>query len=281
VEAVTIDKVTMEPTLSIIGEDGQKCVGICGSGIIDMISELFRCGIINAKGLFVREGRRIARDAHGMGRYIVAFADEAEVLMPITGDYKMAESMVRRLSPELIANQGTDIGKALEVALLSFTESTHESQSRVIILITDGEAHDQNTDVAINRAIEQGVTVCAIGIGTPEGVPLEIDGEHIEDENGVMVISKLGEPLLQHIAEATGGVYTRSRNDSFGLDEVVERLNQMEAVKLAQLKFEEYDEQYQWFLGVAVLLLIVEFFVLSRRNPLLKGVRLFDRESVK
>ena len=212
---------------------------------------------------------------------IVAFADEAEVLMPITGDYKMAESMVRRLSPELIANQGTDIGKALEVALLSFTESTHESQSRVIILRTDGEAHDQNTDVAINRAIEQGVTVCAIGIGTPEGVPLEIDGEHIEDENGVMVISKLGEPLLQHIAEATGGVYTRSRNDSFGLDEVVERLNQMEAVKLAQLKFEEYDEQYQWFLGVAVLLLIVEFFVLSRRNPLLKGVRLFDRESVK
>ena len=78
VEAVTIDKVTMEPTLSIIGDEGQKCVGICGSGIIDMISELFRCGIINAKGLFVREGKRIARDAHGMGRYIVAFAEESE-----------------------------------------------------------------------------------------------------------------------------------------------------------------------------------------------------------
>ena len=78
VEAVTIDKDSMEPALSIIGEEGQKCVGICGSGIIDMISELFRCGIINAKGLFVREGRRIARDAHGMGRYIVAFAEESE-----------------------------------------------------------------------------------------------------------------------------------------------------------------------------------------------------------
>ena len=78
VEAVTIDKVTMEPTLSIIGDEGQKCVGICGSGIIDMISELFRCGIINAKGLFVREGKRIARDAHDMGRYIVAFAEESE-----------------------------------------------------------------------------------------------------------------------------------------------------------------------------------------------------------
>ena len=78
VEAAVIDKETMEPTLSIIGEPGQKCVGICGSGIIDMISELFRCGIINAKGLFVREGRRVRRDEHGMGRYVLAFAEESE-----------------------------------------------------------------------------------------------------------------------------------------------------------------------------------------------------------
>ncbi len=78
VEACTIDKETMEPTLSIIGDQGQRCVGICGSGIIDIISELFRCGIINAKGLFVREGSRVARDAHGMGRYILAAATESE-----------------------------------------------------------------------------------------------------------------------------------------------------------------------------------------------------------
>ena len=78
VEACTIDKETMEPTLTIIGDEGQKCVGICGSGIIDMISELFRTGVINAKGLFVREGDRVKRDAHGMGRYIVAFPEESE-----------------------------------------------------------------------------------------------------------------------------------------------------------------------------------------------------------
>ena len=77
-EACTIDKDTMEPTLSIIGDEGQKCVGICGSGIIDLISELFRCGIINAKGLFVREGDRVKRDAHGMGRYVVAFPEDSE-----------------------------------------------------------------------------------------------------------------------------------------------------------------------------------------------------------
>ena len=78
VEAVTIDKTTMEPTLTIVGEAGQKCVGICGSGIIDIISELYRTGIINAKGLFVREGKRVQRDQHGMGRYILAFAEETE-----------------------------------------------------------------------------------------------------------------------------------------------------------------------------------------------------------
>ena len=78
VEAVIIDKVTMDPTLSIIGDEGQKCVGICGAGIIDLISELFRCGIVNAKGLFVRDGARVRRDAHGMGRYVVAFPEESE-----------------------------------------------------------------------------------------------------------------------------------------------------------------------------------------------------------
>ena len=78
IEAVTIDKETMEPTLTIVGDAGQKPVGICGSGIIDIISELFRCGIINARGLFAREGNRVARDEHGMGRYILATAEESE-----------------------------------------------------------------------------------------------------------------------------------------------------------------------------------------------------------
>ena len=78
IEACTIDKATMEPTLTIVGDAGQRCVGICGSGIIDIISELFRCGIINAKGLFVREGDRVRRDAHGMGRFVLADAGESE-----------------------------------------------------------------------------------------------------------------------------------------------------------------------------------------------------------
>ena len=210
---------------------------------------------------------------------IVVFAEEAEVLLPITGDYKMAEAMVKRLEPSLIARQGTDIGEALEVALLSFTDSTKESKSRVIILITDGEEHNQRTEAAIEQAISQGVMVCAIGIGTPEGTPLRINGQLMEDEDGKMVVTKLGEPLLQHIAEATGGIYTRSRNDNFGLSDIIVRLDEIEATQLTQITFEEYDEQYQWFLGIALLLLVAELFVMERRNPLLRGVHLFDREN--
>ena len=208
---------------------------------------------------------------------IVAFADEAEVLLPITADYKMAESVTKRLSPDLIAAQGTDIGEALEVALLSFTRSTKDSKSRVIILITDGEAHDSTTEAAIEQAKAEGAIICAIGIGTPEGTPLKINGEIMEDNEGKMVVTKLGEPLLQQLAEATGGIYTRSRNDSFGLDEIIARLDEMEATQLSLMTFEEYDEQYQWFLGVALLLLIAEMLIFERRNPLLKGVKLFER----
>lgn len=208
---------------------------------------------------------------------IVAFADEAEVLLPITGDYKMAESVTKRLSPELIAEQGTNIGKALEVALLSFTQNTQNTKSRVIILITDGEGHDQGSEAAIAQAKAQGAIICAIGIGTPEGTPLKINGEIMEDNEGKMVVTKLGEPLLQQLAEATGGIYTRSRNDSFGLEEIIARLDEMEATELSVMTFEEYDEQYQWFLGAALLLLIIEMLIFERRNPLLKGVRLFER----
>lgn len=208
---------------------------------------------------------------------IVAFADEAEVLLPITGDYKMAESVTKRLSPDLIAEQGTDIGKALEVALLSFTRSTQNSKSRVIILITDGEAHDNKSEAVIEQAKAEGAIICAIGIGTPEGTPLKINGEIMEDSEGKMVVTKLGEPLLQHLAEATGGIYTRSRNESFGLEEIVTRLEEMEATELSLMTFEEYDEQYQWFLAAALLLLMVEMLIFERRNPLLKGVKLFER----
>ena len=210
---------------------------------------------------------------------VVAFADEAEVVLPITSDYKMAQAKVRTLSPALIARQGTDLGEALEVALLSFSESSYNNRSRVIMLVTDGEAHDEGAEAAAAKAAADGVMICAVGIGTPEGQPLKIGGEIVEDEDGKMVVTQLNEALLQSLAETTGGIYVRSRNDNFGLQSIVERLESIEASQMEVRQFDEYEEQYQWFLGVALLLLIVEMLVLSRRNPLLRGVKLFDVKS--
>ena len=209
---------------------------------------------------------------------IVAFADDVEVLLPITSDYKMAESKLRSLSPALIANQGTDIGEALEVALLSFSNNVRNTRNRVIILITDGEAHDSKALEVTERAKEEGIMICCIGIGTPEGTTLKVDGQMIEDEDGRMVVTKLNEQLLMDIASATDGIYIRSTNANFGLEEVVAQLDEMESAELTHRNFEEYDEEYMWFLGVALLLLVVETLVLGRRNPLLRGVSLFDRE---
>ena len=192
---------------------------------------------------------------------VVAFADEAEV---------------RSLSPALIARQGTDLGEALEVALLSFSESSLSNRSRVILLVTDGEDHDEGAENAAAKAAAEGVMICAVGIGTPEGQPLKIGGEIIEDEDGKMVVTQLNEELLQSLAETTGGIYVRSRNDNFGLQSIVERLESIEASQMEMRQFEEYEEQYQWFLGVALLLLIAEMLILSRRNPLLRGVTLFE-----
>ena len=208
---------------------------------------------------------------------LVAFADESVVVLPVTSDYKMALSKVKQLSPSLIAAQGTDLGEAIETAMLSFSSSTHNSKSRVMILISDGEDHDEMALEAAKKAKQMGIMICCIGIGTPEGKPLKVNGEFIEDEDGKMVLTKLNEELLLQITETTEGIYTRSRNEDFGLEGIIERLNEIESSELTEITFAEYDEEYQWFVGAALLLLIIELLVLPRRNPLLRGVKLFER----
>lgn len=230
------------------------------------------------------EPNRLERTKYAIGKLfdglrqdrvgMIVFAGDAAVQLPITSDYRMARAFARKIAPSLVSVQGTDIGRALSLALLSFSEKTEQSHSRVIILITDGEGHDNGAVEVARRAAEQGVRIFTIGIGTPEGAPIRIGGQFILDENGQMVVSKLGEPLLEQIAQLTGGIYVRSSNQSIGLDEVIRSINEMQKTELSTVRFEEYNEQYQYFLGLA-LLLFLEFFVLDRRNPLLARFNIF------
>ena len=204
---------------------------------------------------------------------LVAFAGEPKVQLPITSDYRMAQAFTRRLSTSLVAEQGTAIGRALELAMLSY--SSQSERSRVMVLITDGENHEDNAIEAAEKAAAQGIKIYTIGIGTPEGAPIEIDGEFVRDEEGEMVVSKLGEQMLEQIAATTDAAYVRATKQSIGLEEIVKSINAMERTELTTMRYEEYNEQYQYLLGAALLLLLLDGLVLSRRNPRLRKLNIF------
>ena len=207
---------------------------------------------------------------------LVVFAGEPKVQLPITSDYRMAKAFARRIDPSLVAVQGTAVGKALEQSLLAFSSSTEEKQSRVIVLITDGENHEDDALAVARRAAEMGVRIYTVGIGTPEGAPIRIGGDFIRDEKGDMVVSKLNEEMLAEIADITGGAYVRASKQSLGLDEIVRSINDLEQTELSTLRFEEFNEQYQYLLAAALLLLLAEFLLLDRRNPLLARFNIFN-----
>ena len=206
---------------------------------------------------------------------VIVFAGEAKVQLPITTDYRMARSFAKRLSPSLVEVQGTDISDAIELASLSF--SLREGASRVMILITDGEAHDSDALASAERAAERGIRIFTIGIGSPKGAPIKINGQFIEDEKGEMVVSRLNEELLQQIASSGNGGYIRASNAEFGLSEIVNEVEKMEKSELSTLRFDEYNEQFYWILWVVLGLLLVEGLLLNRRNPRLRRFNIFEK----
>lgn len=232
------------------------------------------------------EPNRLERTKYAIGKLfeglhqervgLVAFAGEPKVQLPITSDYRMAQAFAKRLSPSLVGEQGTAVGKALQLATLSF--SSQSEQSRVIVLITDGENHEDDAVEAARVAKEQGIRIYTIGIGTPEGAPIKIDGEFVKDEDGQMVVSKLGEQMLEQIASITDGAYVRATKQSIGLEEIVKSINEMEKSELSTVRYEEYNEQYQYLLAVALSLLLLESLILSRRNHRLRKFNIFREE---
>lgn len=210
---------------------------------------------------------------------LVVFAGEPKVQLPITSDHRMAKAFARRIDPSLVPVQGTAVGKALEQALLAFSDQSEEPRSRAIILITDGENHEDDALAVARRAADMGIRIYTIGIGTPEGAPIRIGGEFVQDEKGDMVVSKLNEKMLSEIADLTGGAYVRSSKQSIGLDEIVKSINDMEQTEQSTVRFEEYNEQYQYLLVAALVLLLVEFLLLDRRNPLLARFNIFNEKA--
>ena len=194
---------------------------------------------------------------------LIVFAGNSFVQLPITTDYVSAKMFLNSISTESVPVQGTAIGEAINTAVRSF--SAQSEKSRAIVIITDGENHEDDPVAAAKQAAELGVRIFTIGVGSPEGQPIPVDGELLRDRNGEIVVSRLDEKVLQDVAEAGNGVYVRAGNREFGLAPVVERIRQMDEEEFSSVIFEEFDEQYMYFFAIALVLLVIEMLIGERR----------------
>ena len=213
---------------------------------------------------------------------LVVFAGEAFTQLPITCDYVSAKMFLNTISPKLIPTQGTAIGAALQTAIRSFG-SQESDAGRAIILITDGENHEDDATAVAKQAQELGIQVFVIGIGKPEGSPIPIPGtnDYIKDRSGQVVVSRLNEEMCQEIAQAGKGAYVRCDNTNTAMRALQQELDRIATTDLETTVYADYNEQYQSFLLIALLLLVIDCFILMRQNHRLNRMDLFKEKTEK
>ena len=209
---------------------------------------------------------------------LIVFAGDAFVQLPITSDYVSAKMFMQNIDPSLIATQGTDIAQAISMAVNSFTQD--EKVGRAIIVITDGEDHEGGALEAAKAAKKKGMRVFVLGVGNPKGAPIPTgDGGYMIDNRGETVMSALNEDMCRQIAQAGGGAYIHVDNTNTAQSKLNDELTKLQKGDLVTTIYSEYDEQFQAFGILVLLLLILEIVVMESKNPLLKNVKLFKKSS--
>ena len=194
---------------------------------------------------------------------LIVFAGNSFVQLPVTTDYVSAKMFLNSITTSSVPIQGTAIGDAINTAIRSF--SLQSEKSRAIIVITDGENHEDDPVSAAKQAAEMGIRVFTIGVGSPEGEPIPMDGELLKDRNGEIVVTRLDEKQLQDVAAAGGGVYVRAENSEFGLNPIVDSIRKMDEEEFSSVVFEEFDEQYMYFFAIALVFFVIEMLIGNRR----------------
>ncbi len=195
---------------------------------------------------------------------LVIFAGSSFVQLPITSDYVSAKMFLGNISTESIPVQGTAIGDAISTAVKSF--SAQSEQSRAVIVITDGENHEDDAVAAAMQAADAGVKVYTIGVGSVEGQPIPTKDGLLKDKDGEIVVTKLDEETLMEIAKAGGGAYVHAGNDEFGLSPIVDDIRKLQEEEFNSVVFEEYDEQFMYFLAIALAFFVIEMLIGERRS---------------
>ena len=194
---------------------------------------------------------------------LIVFAGSSFVQLPITTDYVSAKMFLNSIDTGSVPVQGTAIGDAVLTAARSF--SSQSEKSRAIIVITDGENHEDDPVDAVRQVAEMGIKVYTIGVGSLRGQPIPKDGELMKDSEGNIVVSRLDEGTLQQMADAGGGAYVHAGNEEFGLNPILDDIGKMEAERFNSVVFEEYDEQYMYFFALALACFVIEMLVGDRR----------------
>ena len=196
---------------------------------------------------------------------LIVFAGQAFVQLPITADYVSAKIFLNSISTSSVPVQGTAMGEAINTAIKSF--SLESKNSRAIVLITDGENHEDDPVAAAKSAKELGIPIFTIGIGTDIGKPIPMgNGELLKDKDGNIVVTKLDEKTLAQVAEAGGGTYLRAGNSDFGLEAIVDKIHNLDKQSYKSVVFEDFDEQYMYFFGIALVFLLLELVIGERKG---------------
>lgn len=209
---------------------------------------------------------------------IVVFAGHAYTQLPITTDYAAAKMFLNTVSPDMLPSQGTAIGEAVILGAKSFGESKH---NKAIIIITDGENHEGDALKEVETAVEQGIKIYTIGMGLPEGGPIPVykNGaltDYKKDKDGKTITTKLNEPMLQQIAAAGQGIYVRANNSQAGLNKIFEEIDQLEESEFETKTFSDYEDRFQYFLVLTIILLLIEFIIVERKSKWADRIKLFE-----
>ena len=206
---------------------------------------------------------------------LIVFAGDAYIQVPITNDYSGIKAILSSLSTDNVSKQGTNISSAIDLGMKSFTED--KKKGKAIIIITDGENHEEKAIEKAKEAVKEGVMISTIGMGKLHAVPIpdRRTGDFKKKRNGEKVLTKLNEDLLKKIAEAGNGTYTRANNISQGLKNILTELNKLEKTK-TKIKVKEYEDYFIYIAMLVLFLLILEFIILERKNKKLSKVKLFD-----
>jgi Ca-activated chloride channel family protein len=208
---------------------------------------------------------------------LIIFAGKAFIQLPITTDYSAAKLFVSTVSTDIIPEQGTAIGDAIALSVKAFGESKN---SKALIIISDGEDHQGDVLEQAETAVKKGISIYTIGIGSPEGAPIpEYKNGAMtgfkKDHSGKPVITKLDESLLQKIASVGGGMYVRATNSEIGLKPIFDELSKIQKSEIETKQFTDYESRFQYFLGLAMLLLVLDLFIYEKKTQWWKRIRPF------